>query len=124
MSRVTTKTVAGRALSNRPRPPPSASTNVVAETSPRGSLLTSSSGTGRTQLVRRVVDRGPTVLPRQPPVDDDGTSRVDAADPPAAEPDQRDGAGAVVQLGLERWHASARTQHDRTQRPGDADGST
>src|SRR4051794_6451753 len=124
MSRVTTKTVAGRALSNRPRPPPSASTNVVAETSPRGSLLTSSSGTGRTQLVRRVVDRGPTVLPGQSPVDDDGAARVDAADPPAAEPDQRDGAGSVVQLCFERRDTGARTQHDGPQRAGDTDRST
>src|SRR4051812_17619806 len=113
MSRVTTKTVAGRALSNRPRPPPSASTKVVADTSPRSargvsSSGASSSGTGRTQLVRRVVDRRPTVLSGQPTVDDDVAAGVDAADPPATEPDQRDGAGAVVQLCFKGGNTGAR----------------
>ena len=39
----------------------------------------------------------------------------DAGDPAAAEPDDRDHAGAVVQLGLEGRYAAARAQRDRAQ---------
>src|SRR3954464_11364571 len=79
MSRAMTKTVAGTALSKMPRPPPSASTKVVAETS-RPCPAPSASGTGGAQLVRRVVDRLAAVLAGQPTTRDELAARVDAAD--------------------------------------------
>src|SRR5688572_21521151 len=119
-----TKTTAGRPLSTRPRLPPSASTSAVRSTRSAGTVTASScwaSGNGRTQLVRGVVDRRSTAELREPTARDQRAAGLDAPDAPAAEPDQRDAARPVVQLGLERRGAGARAQRDGAQRPGDAD---
>src|SRR4051812_9975857 len=125
-----TNTTAGRPLSTRPRLPPSCSTSAgpsgcspeMVRSSSIGSAASSGgSATGSAQLVRRVVDRRAAVLVGQPTTRDQGAAGLDAADPPTPQPDQRDGAGAVVQLGLERRYAGARAEHHGPQLTGDAD---
>src|SRR3954453_12539390 len=125
-----TNTTAGSPLSTSPRLPPSCSTSagpsgcspeMVRSSSTGSAASPGASGTGGAQLVGRVVDGRPAVLVRQPAAGDERAAGLDAADPPAPQPDQRDGAGAVVQLRLERRHAGARPQHHRAQLAGDAD---
>ena len=68
------------------------------------------------QLVGRVID-GPLALDaRQPAVHDDAPPGLDAGDVPAAQPDERDLAGAVPELGLHGQARPARPERDGAQR--------
>src|SRR3954452_5558032 len=125
-----TNTTAGRPLSTSPRLPPSCSTSagpsgcspeMVRWSSTGSAASPGASGTGGAQLVGRGVDGRPGARVRHPAAGDERAAGLDAADPPAPQPDQRDGAGALVQLRLERRHAGARPQHHRAQLAGDTD---
>src|SRR5829696_5737340 len=70
------------------------------------------------QLVPGVVDDALAVEGGEPAAGGERAPRLDARDAPAAQPDQRHGAGAVEELRLERRHGLPRGVDHRLQPPG------
>src|SRR4051794_27744332 len=73
------------------------------------------------QLVPGVVDDLPAVERGEAPAGRHRAPRLDARDPPAAQPDERDRARTVEQLRLERRHRLPRGVDDRLQPAGHGD---
>src|SRR5690242_4636167 len=93
-SRTTMNTTAGTPESMRPFQPPKSWTKCLTERSCSGA----DSATDRPQLVGRVVDRDLAVVLGEAAAGHQRATGVDPPDPASTEPDERDGAGAVVQL--------------------------
>src|SRR5512135_2228551 len=131
----TTNTTAGRLLSRMPRRPPSASASRVgagasawacAARAGRGASTSGRPATsggrrhGRQQLVPGVEDGGAVLVVGEPARHLDGTPSLDARDAAAAQEDDGDRPGAVVDVGLQARRARPGLQRHRLDRAGDA----
>src|SRR5450830_292391 len=108
------------AIIRTPRAPASGATGPTGSTG-SGCVSSTSSLTGSgSQLVARVEDGRAARDVADEPVHAQAPPGIDAGDRTTTEPDQVEGAAAVVELGLERGHPLAWAQRDGPQHAGDA----
>ncbi len=117
VSHRTVKMIVGTAASIMPRRPPRALESWLRTTASTVSTDASELSAHEAvtdQLVARVVHEPVPVGDADPSLDLDPAAGRDPGDPPTAEPDDRDHAGAVVQLRLESGYAATRAAASRS----------